>query len=219
VAEIIPQRDPRALDYAVRALKAGELVIYPTDTLYGLGAVAGNDSAVRACFAAKGRPPSKAMPLLIADGKMAAWVAEETPVAHALMSSFWPGALTIVMRRQKRFHSLALAGEDTVALRVPDYDFTRDMIAALGEPVVGTSANRSGSRGPTSAAEAAFSLGDMVALAVDGGRLSGRASTVIDITRAGGPVIVRPGAVSREELEGALKRGTATVEVREESAG
>ncbi|HUF54533.1 MAG TPA: L-threonylcarbamoyladenylate synthase [Dehalococcoidia bacterium] len=214
MAEIVPMRDPRALDYAVSALKVGELVVYPTDTQYGLGALAGNDVALRALFAAKGRAPSKALPLLIADSKMAAWVAEETPVAHMLMAGFWPGALTIVMRRKASFHSLALAGGDTVALRVPDYDFARDMIGAAGEPVVGTSANRSGGRGPASAAEAAFALGDMVALVIDGGRLTGTASTVIDITQEGGPVMVREGVVSKAEIEAVLGRGPAAVKVR-----
>jgi L-threonylcarbamoyladenylate synthase len=214
MAEIIPMRDPRALDIAVQALKTGELVVYPTDTLYGLGALAGDDMAVRALFAAKGRPPSQALPLLIADSKMAAWIAEETPVAHMLMAAFWPGPLTIVMRKKATFHSLALAGGDTIALRVPDHDFARDMIGAVGEPVIGTSANRSGGRGPASAAEAAFALGDMVAVVIDGGRLQGTASTVIDITQEGGPVILRAGAVRKEEIEEVLGRGA---KVRQET--
>jgi L-threonylcarbamoyladenylate synthase len=206
VAEIIPQSEPRALDLAVQALGSGELVVYPTDTVYGLGAAAGNDEAVRRLFAVKGRSPAKAMPLLLADSKMAGWVADVTPFAHNLMTAFWPGALTIVMRRLEAFRSLALAGGDTVALRVPDHQFTREMIGGLGEPVVGTSANRSGARAPVSAAEAAMQLGDMVALVVDGGRARGVESTVIDITTEGGPVIVREGALSREEVETRLGR-------------
>ncbi len=206
VAEIIPQSDRRALELAVSALKSGELVVYPTDTVYGLGASAGNEEAVRRLFAAKGRPPDKALPLLVADPMMATWVADVTPVAHDLMSALWPGALTIVMSRLDSYHSAALAGGDTVALREPDHDFVRSMIAAVGEPVVGTSANRSGGRAPVSAAEAAFQFGEMVALAVDGGRATGVESTVIDITREGAPTIVRAGAVTREQIEGALGR-------------
>jgi len=206
VAEIIPQSDRRALGLAVSALKSGELVVYPTDTVYGLGAVAGNEEAVRRLFAAKGRSPDKALPLLVADPMMATWVADVTPVAHDLMSALWPGALTIVMRRLDSYHSAALAGGDTVALREPDDDFARSMIAAVGEPVVGTSANRSGGRAPVSVSEAAFQFGEMVALAVDGGRATGVESTVIDITREGAPTIVRAGAVTREEIEGALGR-------------
>ena len=206
MAEIISQSDRRALDLAVSALKSGELVVYPTDTVYGLGAAAGNEEAVRRLFVAKGRSPSKAMPLLVADAMMATRVADVTPVGHKLMSALWPGALTIVMRRLDSYHSGALAGGDTVALRVPDDDFARGMIAGVGEPVVGTSANRSGSRVAASAAEAAFQFGDMVALTVDGGKATGVESTVIDITQEGGPVIVREGAVTQDEIEGALGR-------------
>ncbi len=206
MAEIISQSDRRALELAVSALKSGELVVYPTDTVYGLGAAAGNEEAVRRLFVAKGRSPSKAMPLLVADAMMATRAADVTPVGHKLMSALWPGALTIVMRRPDSYHSAALAGGDTVALRVPDDDFARSMIAGVGEPVVGTSANRSGSRVAASAAEAAFQFGDMVALTVDGGKATGVESTVIDITQEGGPLIVREGAVTQEEIEGALGR-------------
>lgn len=206
VAEIIRQSDRRALELAVSALKSGELVVYPTDTVYGLGAAAGNEEAVRRLFAAKGRAPSKAMPLLVADPLMASWVGDVTPVAHDLMSAFWPGALTIVMRRLDSYHSAALAGGDTVALREPAHDFARDMIAGVGEPVVGTSANRSGSRVAASAAEAAFQFGDMVALAVDGGRAQGVESTVIDITKEGTPKIARVGAVTEAEVRRVVGR-------------
>ncbi|MEX0683159.1 MAG: L-threonylcarbamoyladenylate synthase [Dehalococcoidia bacterium] len=217
MAEIIPERDPQALDLAVRLLKSGELVAYPTDTVYGLGALASDDAAVKRLFVAKGRAPSKAMPLLVADDKMASWVGDLTPVAHQLMSAFWPGPLTIVMRRQGSFRSLALGGGDTVALRAPDSHFAWQVIRALGEPIVGTSANKSGSREPSSAAEAAFQLGELVALVVDGGRVAGTASTVIDITREGGPTIVRPGAVKAEEIERVLRTGPGPGQSKEEA--
>jgi L-threonylcarbamoyladenylate synthase len=217
VAEIVSQSDPRALELAVSALKSGELVVYPTDTVYGLGAAAGNDEALRRLFAAKGRAPFKAVPLLVADASMASRAADVTPVAGKLMAALWPGALTIVMRKLDSFHSAALAAGETVALRVPDHDFARRMIAALGEPVVGTSANRSGSRAPVSAAEAAFQFGDMVALTVDGGRAAGVESTVVDITQDGGPTIVREGAVTREEIEAALGRPLAGRRAKKEA--
>ena len=216
VAEIISQSDERALELAVSALKSGELVVYPTDTVYGLGAAAGNEEAVRRLFAAKGRSPSKAMPLLVADGMMASWAADVTPVGHKLMAALWPGALTIVMRRLDSYDSAALAGGDTVALRAPDHEFALSMIAAVGEPVVGTSANRSAGRAAVSAAEAAFQFGDMVALAVDGGRARGVESTVIDITREAGPTIVREGAVTQEEIERVLGRALGVGKERKE---
>jgi L-threonylcarbamoyladenylate synthase len=206
VAEIIPA-DAHAVEIAVEALRAGELVAYPTDTVYGLGAPATDDNAVRKLYAVKGRTLDKPMPLLVADAAMASWVADVTPAAHRLTSAFWPGALTIVMKKLPEFHSLALAKQDSVGLRVPAYDLVRDIIRGLGEPLTGTSANRSGGRGPVSASEVAFQLGDMVALVIDGGRVAGgRDSTVIDLTPESGPRIVREGPVTREELERALGR-------------
>jgi L-threonylcarbamoyladenylate synthase len=206
VAEIIPA-DAQAVELAVRVMQAGELIAYPTDTVYGLGAPASNDNAVRKLFAVKGRQPSKPLPLLIADGMMAAWVADVTPVAHTLAAKFWPGPLTIVMRKQPEFRSVALARLETVALRVPAYDLVRDIIRGLGEPMTGTSANRSGSRPPVSASEVAFQLGEMITLVIDGGRTEGgKESTVIDLTQDGGPKLVREGPVGRDELERVLGR-------------
>jgi len=207
MAEIIRENHPQVLDIAVRLLHAGELVAYPTDTVYGLGAAARNDEAVHRVFSAKGRPPSKALPLLVSDGVMAAGVADIPPVGNQLISAFWPGALTIVMHKAASFFSLALAGGDTVALRAPAHSLVREMIRALGQPITGTSANRSGSRPPASAAEIAFQMGDMVALVIDGGPAArGVESTVIDITEDTGPTILREGAVSREGIEQLIGR-------------
>jgi L-threonylcarbamoyladenylate synthase len=137
------------------------------------------------------------------------YYAELTPVAKQLIARFWPGALTIVMRKLDGFRSAALARQNTIALRVPAHDVPRDIAQMLGEPLTGTSANRSGSRPPMSAAEVAFSLGDMVSLVIDGGRAEGGVeSTVVDLTQ-GAPVIAREGAIGREELEKALGRAIA----------
>lgn len=203
---VIPESDGASGDEAVRVLRDGGLVCYPTDTVYGIGAAAGDDAAVRRLYAVKGRSPDKPLPLLLADVSDAARVAEVTPLARALATRFWPGALTIVMRKVDSYRSLALAGGDSVALRVPDHEFVRRIVRALGEPVTGTSANRSGTRAPVSAAEVAFQMGEMVELIIDGGQSRTRLeSTVIDITRDK-PEIVREGAVSRGEVEEALGR-------------
>lgn len=208
--EIIPASDPQVVDYAVQALLAGELVAFPTDTVYGLGAAVSNEAAVRKMFAAKGRSPSKAVPLLIAEPQMAAHIAVVPAAANALIGAFWPGALTIVLPKQERFHSLALGTEKTVALRVPDHSLVRSIIWGLGEPVTGTSANRAGGRSPVSAAEVAMGLGDMVAFVIDGGPVRNRVeSTVIDLTQEGGPVVLREGAVTREELQRILGKPVA----------
>jgi L-threonylcarbamoyladenylate synthase len=204
MAEVISEKDPRALEYTVRLLQAGELVGIPTDTVYGLAAAVSNEQAVRRMFSVKGRAPSKAVPLLVADTLMAEWVGEMTPLAEKLAGKFWPGALTIVVPKKQGFFSLALGGEQTVALRVPAHNFPRDVSKMLGEPITGTSANRSGAREPQSAAEAAFQLGELVPLVIDGGRSpGGKVSTVVDATREAVKVL-RSGTVSREDLAAVL---------------
>jgi len=196
------------VEEAVSILRRGGLVCYPTDTVYGIGAAAGDDAAVRRLFAVKGRSPDKALPLLLADPSDAVRVADITPLARALAGRFWPGALTIVMRKAPSYRSLALSGADTVALRVPNHDLVRAIVHALGEPLTGTSANRAGAPAPVSAAEAAFQMADMVDLIIDGGSCRARLeSTVVDITRDV-PEVLREGPVSRGEIEEAVGRAT-----------
>ncbi len=209
MANIIPAEHPECIDIAVGLLREGHLVCYPTDTVYGLGAAASNDAAVRRLYAVKGRAPDKPVPLLIADSAAASWLAEVTPVAKSLMSRYWPGPLTIVMRKQGDFRSLALAGQGSIALRVPDQALVRAIIRALDEPITGTSANRTGAPPPVSAAEVAFQLGEMVSLVIDGGPAKRRQeSTVIDITSSPAEIL-RQGVVSREHLREALGKEVA----------
>ena len=185
-------------------LRDGGLVCYPTDTVYGIAAAAGDDAAVRRLFAVKGRSLDKPLPLLLADAADAARLAEVTPLARTLAARFWPGALTIVMRKLPSYRSLALPGADSVALRVPGHDLVRGIVRALGEPITGTSANRAGAPAPVAVAEVALQMGEVVDLIIDGGRCRARLeSTVIDITHDR-PEIVREGAVSGEEVEKAL---------------
>jgi L-threonylcarbamoyladenylate synthase len=206
VANVVSARDPEVVRYAAHLLRQGELVCFPTDTVYGIGAAAKNDEAVKRLYAVKGRPPTKPLPLLVSNTLEVPPVAEMTSLGQHLMARFWPGGLTIVFKKHPYFYSAALAKGNTVALRIPDHDLTRDIIRELGEPVTGTSANRSGARAPVSAMEAAFQLGDLVALVVDGGRTPGGVeSTVLDISGEA-PVIVREGAISRRELEDAMNR-------------
>lgn len=212
MAKVVAGTDREAVEEAVGVLRQGGLVCYPTDTVYGIGAAAGDDAAVRRLFAVKGRPPDKAMPLLLAEASDAARVAEVTALAKRLAARFWPGALTIVMRKAASYRSLALAGADTAALRVPDHDLVRAIVRTLGGPVTGTSANRARAPAPLSAAEVAFQVGEMVDLIIDGGRSRSRlGSTVIDISR-GDPEIVREGVVSKEEVEEALGQAVRSPE-------
>ena len=202
----MPESHPACIEQAAFLLRQGQLVCYPTDTVYGIGAVSSNDDAIRRLYAVKGRSPDKPLPLLIAEAAQASFYAQVTPLAKQLMSRFWPGPLTIVMHKADGLRSRALAGQNTVALRVPDNDVPREIVRMLGEPLTGTSANRSGARPPLSAAEVAFSLGDMISLVIDGGRSPGGVeSTVVDVTGPA-PVVVREGAVSQEELASVLGR-------------
>jgi len=211
VANIIHASHPAAIGQAAYLMQQGQLVCFPTDTVYGIGASASNEEAIGRLYAVKGRTPDKPLPLLIANPNEAGHYAEVSPIAKSLIARFWPGPLTIVMRKVDGFRSAALARQNTIALRVPDHHVPREIARMLGEPLTGTSANRSGSRPPVSAAEVAFSLGDMVSLVIDGGRAEGGVeSTVVDLTGAA-PVIVREGVITRDELGKALGR---EVEVR-----
>jgi L-threonylcarbamoyladenylate synthase len=202
------------LTEAVDCLRRGGLVAYPTDTLYGLGAAARDDGAVRRLFQAKNRPLDNPMPILVVSAKAAESVAQMEPsLALRLASHFWPGGLTLVLPREPGFQSLALAGGDTVAVRVPDHRLPLALIRELGEPLTGTSANVSGGAAPLTAAAVAEQLADFVDIIIDGGRCpGGMESTVLDLTGES-PRVLREGAISRAELESVI--GSELEEVEE----
>lgn len=193
------------LERAARCLLEGGLVAIPTDTLYGLAAAASNDRAVRRLFEVKERPSDRPLPILIASTGDADLIATDIPpVARRLMEAFWPGGLTLVLSRHPGFRSLALAGGDTVAVRVPDHPVALELLRRLGEPITGTSANLSGLPGPRTAEEVRRQLGDRVDLIVDGGPCPGGIeSTVVDCT-VDPPRLLREGAVSTAQIEAAL---------------
>lgn len=189
---------------ATAILRQGGVVVYPTDTLYGLGALATIDVAVERVFRLKRRPPDKALPLLISKADEMEALAIASPRAWAAARRFWPGALTIVLPKALGFHSLALAGGDTVALRVPNHPVALALIAGAGGPITGTSANVSEGPGPVTAQEAHRQLGDAVDMYIDAGPCPGGVgSTVLDLTGPR-PVILRPGTISRQEIEETL---------------
>ena len=192
--------DPALLQRAVEVLRRGGLVVYPTDTVYGLGADATNEKAVEKLFEAKKRRLDQSIPLLIASPSDLAQVTDEVPdVAQRLITAFWPGGLTIVLPKAPNFHSAAVVG-GTVGVRVPDHPVPRELVRQLGAPITGTSANVSGGPEPLTADDARSQLGDAVDLVIDGGCCpGGTPSTVVDCTVAP-PRIVREGAISREEL-------------------
>jgi L-threonylcarbamoyladenylate synthase len=190
-------------EQAAEALRRGELILLPTETVYGLGADAANPEAVAAIFEAKGRPRFNPLIAHVADAATAETEGVFNAQAKALAEAFWPGPLTLVapIRDTTRVCDLARAGLDSVALRVPAHAGARAVLAAFGGPVVAPSANRSGRPSPTTFADAVEETGFAVAAAVDGGACAvGLESTVVSVL--GGRVsLLRPGAVTRADLE------------------
>lgn len=189
------------IDAAVEALRAGGIVVFPTDTVYGVGAMPGDARAVRKIYRAKRRPPDKALPVLIADEADLARVAAAVPAAaRRLAQAFWPGPLTIVLRRAPGFRGAGLPEDETVAVRIPDLAAARALIRAAGGALAVTSANRSGEPSPRTAREAAAQIGRSVDLILDGGPCPGGVeSSVVDCSRT--PIrVLREAALSREQL-------------------
>jgi L-threonylcarbamoyladenylate synthase len=194
------------IESGIAKLRAGGVVAFPTDTLYALGADATNDEAVVRVFHVKGREADKPLPLFVANAAMAGQIGRLSPAAIALCERYWPGPLTVVVEKRAGFQSLALAGGDTVALRVPDHPVALRVIIGLGKPVTATSANRSGGSDPVSAEDVRSQLRDAVDLVIDGGACPvGAPSTIVDCT-AEPPTILREGAIGRDEIERALAR-------------
>lgn len=196
-----------ALKAALRVLRAGGLVAFPTETVYGLGADATNGEAVARLYAAKGRPSFNPLIAHAADADAARRLARFDPAAEALARAFWPGPLTLVLPKAQgcQVSDLATAGLDSIAVRVPAHAVAHDIIAALGGPVVAPSANISGHVSPTSAAHVLADLQGRIDLIVDGGPASvGVESTIVACLDK--PTLLRPGGVSRAAIEQAIGR-------------
>ncbi len=192
-----------AEDAAARALAAGQLILLPTETVYGLAADASNARAVAAIFEAKGRPRFNPLIAHVADAAGAEAVAVFDDRARRLAEAFWPGPLTLVapVRNREAVCDLARAGLDSVAVRVPGHARAREVLRLFGGPVVAPSANRSGRPSPTTFADAMDETGFAAAEGVDGGPCAvGVESTVVSVLD-GKVSLLRPGAVTREELE------------------
>lgn len=193
-----------SIEEAATILKAGGLVVFPTETVYGLGADAANAHAVARIYEAKGRPHFNPLIAHVRDADEAARHADLPPAARALMNAFWPGALTIVARRRadSSVAELACAGLETIALRAPSHPMAQALLTAFGGPIVAPSANRSGHVSPTTAEHAREDLGSRVDLILDGGACPlGLESTVVAIAPDGAATLLRPGAIPREQIE------------------
>jgi len=194
-----------AIAEAAAVLRAGGLVAFPTETVYGLGANARCETAIAGVFAAKGRPADNPLIVHTADAAAAQDLAERWPeAARRAAAAFWPGPLTVVVPARPGLPRSVTAGLPTVALRVPDHPVAHALLAAAGVPVAAPSANRSGRPSPTRAEHVWDDLRDRVDLIVDGGPVGiGVESTVLDVS-ADRPVLLRPGGVSLEALRAVL---------------
>ena len=190
------------VERGISILKQGGLVAFPTDTIYGLGACANIHQAVEQIYEVKQRPRNMALPLLLADKSQIGEVAEPVPpIAWLLADKFLPGALTLVLYKYRLVPDIITAGGMTVAIRIPAHPVPIALTKGLGTPIVGTSANLSGKPSALTADEVYSQLAGKIDFVIDGGRCpGGKESTIVDVTGEK-PIILREGAISREELE------------------
>jgi L-threonylcarbamoyladenylate synthase len=196
---ILRASEPNSLERAAELLRAGRLVAFPTDTVYGVGAPAFDANAVTSIYVAKERPPDKAIPVLIADASDLPRIAACVPdCARALIARFWPGALTLVLPKRPDVPEI-VSSDETVAVRIPDLDLARALLRLTG-PLAATSANRSGQPSPVTTADVMAQLGGRIAAVLDGGPCPGGVpSTVVDCV-ASPPRVLREGSVPMSAL-------------------
>jgi L-threonylcarbamoyladenylate synthase len=201
--------DHAQIEKAAELLAAGELVAMPTETVYGLAADASSPAAVAKIFAAKGRPADHPLIVHIGDiAQLEQWAREIPPAARTLAEKYWPGPLTLILKRQANVPDAVTGGQDTVGIRMPNHPLALALLnefAKIGSGAVAApSANKFGRISPTKAAHVKSDLGEAVALVLDGGESSvGIESTIVDLSR-GVPVVLRPGAITAEEIEATL---------------
>ena len=198
--EIISIDHPDALQRALEFLRAGELVAFPTDTVYGLGTLAFNAAGAVKIYQAKQRPPEKAIPILLGDADQLDQVAVTVPeMARKLAHHFWPGALTLILPKNPAIPE-AVSALGTVGVRIPNHNFARELLRAAG-PMAVSSANLSGRESPVTAEEAYAQLNGSLPLVMDGGRApGGMSSTVVDCTGRE-LVILRSGPITQLDIQ------------------
>lgn len=192
------------IDIAVQLLKEGEVVAFPTETVYGLGADATNEKAVRKIFEAKGRPSDNPLIVHLSEQEQIFEYAEVVPKkAEQLVDAFWPGPLTLVLNKKNDvFASTVTADLNSVGLRMPAHELALELISKTGRPLAAPSANTSGKPSPTTAKHVYHDLNTTISGVVDGGETGvGLESTVLDLTNPDHPIILRPGGISQEDVE------------------
>lgn len=199
--KVVSSADPAAVGEALFWLRGGQIVAFPTDTVYGLGTPVDDLAAVERLYQIKGRPRSLGIPLLLAGLEDMERVCRDVPrVAWRLAEHFWPGALTLILWRQPWVSDLVTGGRPTVAVRLPDHPLPQELARRLGRPLAATSANRSGAVAPVTAAAVQEQLGGRIPLILDGGTCAaGTASTIVDLT-VEPPNLLRLGPISLTEI-------------------
>ena len=197
----------KGLRRALKAIENGGIIIIPTETVYGIAALASDKNAVRKIYEAKGRDFKKPLPLISSSVKGLKGWAVLGDRAKIVGESFWPGPLTMVVPKGKKTPDIVTAGKDKIAVRVPKHYFIKELIESLGNPLVATSANISGEEEPLQCSEINPLLLEKVSLCIDGGHtLYEQASTVIDMTQEQMPIL-RPGPITGKQIVEALKNG------------
>jgi L-threonylcarbamoyladenylate synthase len=214
--------DPAAIAEAAALIQAGQLVAFPTETVYGLGADGLNPAALAQIYAAKGRPSDNPLILHLASHEQLPLVASDVPaVAHRLIRAFWPGPLTLVLPKTASVPDIATGGLATVAVRMPAHPVAHALISASETPLAAPSANRSGRPSPTAASHVFDDLNGFVALILDGGPTAiGLESTVLDVTCVP-PILLRPGGIPQDAIEAVIGpfRQTANASLHRRSPG
>ncbi len=202
---VYPATEEEGFAQAVRLLQAGEVIAFPTDTVYGVGCDLWQPEAIQRLFWVKQRPPHLAIPALVSDPEQVSQVADRLPASFRLLAErFWPGGLTIILPRRPQVPDILCAGGPTIAVRMPDHPLALRLIAALGGVLAATSANLSGRPSPSTAAEVLADLQGRIPLILDGGPSpDGVASTIVDLM-ADPPLLLRQGALTADVLRQVL---------------
>ncbi len=206
VTEVISASDYKSAEKAALILKKGGVIVYPTETLYGIGALASNNDSVERIFEIKGRPHGKPIPLLIKNLEMLSKIAEGSQLASAMAQEYWPGALTIILKQKAMLPDLITCGTGKIALRISAHPFLYSLFDLIEEPLTSTSANISGDSNISDSEELFENFNGKVDLIVDSGKIpESRGSTIVDLT-LDPPQVLREGdinsAILKEFIDG-----------------
>lgn len=201
MTEVIKAEDPGSPERAAGVLGEGGVIVYPTETLYGIGALVTSDAALERIFDIKGRPRDMPIPVLVRDFEMLRSIAETTPASERLAGKFWPGALTIILKVSGEMNPVITSGTGKVAARISAHPFVNSLFEYIDVPLTSTSANLSGAGNILKSSYIYETFHGKVELIIDSGNIpASKGSTIVDLA-AGSPRIVREGDLSSRELE------------------